>query len=244
MILIICSIHCLQNDSNIASLDRFCHLHVFSHHVLHQFGFIHSWTNDRISGWQTIIIIARKYQMSWNFGTKNCSQRSCGVKESGIFASFPTAKREVLVECTGSRGLQMDCLPHSLGRIKNSLVPGSPSSDFKAGMVDCEALKTMKLISFPRMDQQSLCSYFHLQHPGSALWTWGDLWWSQDFMVLRQPNSQHCPLLSQRHHSRDPWPRGLETQGGPKVSKGKQSMPGLWRAGLGRHTCLGLSSFL
>lgn len=93
--------------------------------------------------------------MSWNFETKNCSQRSCGVKESGVSASFPAAKRGVLVECTGSRGLQIDCPPNSLSRIKNSLVPGSPAYDFRAGMVGCEALKIKKLIFFPGMDQQS-----------------------------------------------------------------------------------------
>lgn len=107
--------------------------------------------------------------MTWNFETKNCSQRSHGVKESGVSASFPTAKRGVLVECTGSKSLQIDYPPNSLGRIKKSWVPGTPSSDFRAGMVGCEALTIKTSIFFPGKDQQSLCSYFHLQHPGSAV---------------------------------------------------------------------------
>lgn len=41
--------------------------------------------------------------MSCNFETKNCSQRSHGVEESGVSASLPAAKRGVLAECTGSR---------------------------------------------------------------------------------------------------------------------------------------------
>lgn len=55
MIVTIHTIQCLHNDSSIASLDTFWHLHILSHQVL---GFIQSWTNYRISSWQKIIIIA------------------------------------------------------------------------------------------------------------------------------------------------------------------------------------------
>lgn len=245
MIVTIHIIHCLHNDSNIGSGDIFWHLHILSHQVLHQFGFIWSWINYRISSWQKIISIARKYQMSWNFETKNCSQRFCGVKWSGVSASFPTAKRGVLAECTGSRGLQIDCPPNSLSRIKISLVPGSPSSDFRAGMVDCEALKIKKFIFFVGMDQQSLCSCFQFQHPGSAVWTWNmeTRGWSQGSLVLRQPDSQPCPLSSWRHHSREPRDSHLpwRPNGAPRSPRANSPMP--WLGGLGRCSCLSLSSF-
>lgn len=151
MFLTIHTVHCLQNDSNTASLDIFCHLHVLSPQALHQFMFIQSWLKYRFSSWQTIIV-AQKYLMNRNFENKNCSQRPRGVKENGIAVSFTTAKRAVLVECTSSRGPQAHCPPHSLDWVQYSQAPGPSSCVLKAGVVGFEVLKINKFIFFLRID--------------------------------------------------------------------------------------------
>lgn len=254
MIFTIHTVHCLQDDSNIASLDMFCHLHVLSPQVLHQFRFIQSWPKYRISSWQTIITVAQKYLMNWSFENKNCSQMPCGVKENGIAVSLTTAKKGALGECRRSSVLQVDGPPHSLGWVQHSQAPEPSSYDLKAGVVGCEILKIKKLIFFQGMVQESLCSYFQLQHPGSAIRTRepGDLWLEPGLHLSQAVNfrAPSC-LLSKRHCSREPCMQGTPTCccGATALRvlrspRANQPRSWLWRAGLGRPRCLCLSSFL
>lgn len=169
--------------------------------------------------------------MNWNFENENYSQRACGVKENVIAVSFLTAKRGVLAERTSSRGLQVDCPPHSLDWVQCSQVPGLSYCDLKPGVVGCEVLKIKKLIFFPEMDREMLCSYFPLQHPSSASIRWepGELRLEQgphgsqaaDFTVTSL--SQEA-LLEGAMHAKDYnlllWSHGPES---PEVSKGKQA---------------------
>lgn len=230
MILSIQTVPCLQNDSNIASLDILCHLYVLSPQVLHQFRF-------------TELAEIPNFKLTDN---NNCfSKISNGLKlwKQKLLSESPWCDRKLhccffhhcqerSVKCTSSRGLQVDCSSHFLDWVEHSQASGPSSCDLKAVVLGCEAIKIKKLFFFPWMDQERLCSYFHIHHLGFVIRT-----------------SQQLPLSSKRNHSRESCMQGalschseattlrcLQGQTGPSL--------GSWRLGWEILVCLGLSLFL
>jgi len=110
--------------------------------------------------------------------------------------------REEFVECTSSRGLQANCPSRSLGWVQHFQAQELSSRDLKAGVVGCKVLYIKEFIFFLGMNQESLCSYFQLQHPVSAIGIWepGHLkpgpHGSQAVIFIAM-----SPFSSKRHHS-------------------------------------------
>lgn len=124
-----------------------------------------------------------------------------------------------------------DWLPSKFsGQDKKLLGSWIISSDFRAGMIGCEALKVKKLFSF--LERKSIWTSKSCA-AGSEHGNMETCGWSKDVQVPREPNSHHFPLSSQRDHSRETQPRGSHETSGVQAQIRPlgflKTQPQLWR---------------